>query len=90
MDYGINDMGLPVIVVYPDFSEKSDIIGCESKTIRKQIKDLWNNLPKFRDSMGDVPTIHVPNKKSLIRKALEDDDFKVQSKGRAEVFFFPC
>ena len=28
VDYGINSMELPVIVVYPDFSEKSDIIGC--------------------------------------------------------------
>ena len=90
VDYGINDMELPVVVVYPDFSEKSDIIGCESKTIRKQIKDLWDKVPKFRDSMADVPTIHVPNKKSLIKKALQDDDFKVQTKGTAGVFFFPC
>ena len=41
VDYGINSMALPVIVVYPDFSNKSDIIGCETKTIRKQVKDLW-------------------------------------------------
>lgn len=90
VDYGINDMELPVVVVYPDCSEKSDIIGCQSQTIRKQIKDLWDKVPKFRDSMSDVPTIHVPNKKALIKKALQDDDFKVQTKGTAGVFFFPC
>ena len=90
VDYGINSMELPVIVVYPDFSEKSDIIGCQSKTIRKQIKDLWDKLPKFRDSMADVPTLHVPNKQSLIKKALQDDDFKVQTKGKPGVFFYPC
>ena len=60
VDYGINSMGLPVIVVYPDFSEKSEIISCESKRFRKQIKDLWDKLPKFRDSMENVPTLHVP------------------------------
>ena len=90
VDYGINDLGLPVIVVYPDFSEESDIIICKSKTIRKQIKDLWDKLPRFRDSMENVPTRHVPNKKSLIKKALQDDDFMVQSKGKAGVFFYPC
>ena len=90
VDYGINSMGLPVIVVYPDHDEKSDIIICASNTIRKQIKDLWDKLPTFRDSMKCVPTLHVPNKKSLIRKALADDDFQVQSKGDAGVFFYQC
>jgi len=90
VDYGINTMGLPVIVVYPDFSKESDIIGCESKTIRKQIKDLWDTLPKFRDSKTHVPTIHVPNKQSLIRSALQNDDFKVQTKGKSGDFFYPC
>ena len=90
VDYGINSMGLPVIVVYPDFAKESDIIGCESETIRKQIKDLWDKLPKLRDSMADVPTLHVPNKKSLIKKALQDDDFKVQTKGERNVFFYTC
>ena len=90
VDYGINSMELPVIVVYPDFSKESDIIDCDSKTIRKQIKDLWDKLPKFRDSMTDVPTLHLPKSQSLIKKALQDDDFKVQTKGESKVFFYPC
>ena len=90
MDYGINNMGLPVIVVYPDFSEKSEIISCESKSFRKQIKDMWDKLPKFRDSMENVPTLHVPNKKHLIQKALQNDDFNVQTKRQPGSFFFPC
>ena len=90
VDYGINSMDLPVIVVYPDFSKESDILGCQSKTIRKQIKDLWDKLPKFRDSMADVPTLHVPNKQSLIRKALQDDNFKVATKGKPNVYTYPC
>ena len=90
VDYGINSMGLPVIVVYPEYSEKSDIIICESKKVRKRIRDLWDKLPRFRDSMDSVPTLHVPNKKSLIRKALEEDDFMVQTKGKSDVFFYVC
>lgn len=90
IDFGINTNGLPVIVVYPDYSEKSDIINCTSKTVKQQIKDLWDKLPKFRDSMSEVPTIHIPNKKALIEKALNDPDFKVATKCKADVYFYPC
>jgi len=90
IDYGINTLGLPVIVVYPEYKEKSDIINCQSKTIKKQIKDLWDNLPKFRDSMDAVPTLHIPNKKALIKKALEDSDFMVNTKKDAAKSFYPC
>ena len=90
VDYGINDQGLPVIVVYPDYSEKSDIINCKSGTIKKKVKDLWDKLPKFRDSKSSVPRIHIPLKKSLIKKALEDDDFKVQTAGDASDYFYNC
>ena len=90
VDYGINSQGLPVIVVYPEFGVESDIIGCESKKIRKKIKDLWDKLPKFRDSMLDVPTLHVPNQKSLIRRALQNDNFKVQTKCESGISFYPC
>jgi hypothetical protein len=47
IDYGINICGLPIIAIYPDFSEKSDIAG--KRGIKQQIKDLWDKLPKFRD-----------------------------------------
>lgn len=90
IDFGINTNGLPVIVVYPEYSEKSDIINCESKTIKKKIKDLWDNLPIFRDSLANVPTIHLPMNKSLIEKALKDSDFMVATKKDAKKSFYPC
>jgi len=90
INFGIGTNGLPVIVVYPEYNEKSDIINCDSKTIRQQIKNLWENLPAFRDSMANVPTIHIPNKKELIRKALNDTDFMVSTKCSADVYFYPC
>ena len=90
IDFGINTKGLPVIVVYPDYSEKSDIINCSSKTFKQKIKNLWDKLPIFRDSMDDVPTLHVPEKKVLIKKALDDEDFMVNTKAKANQYFFPC
>lgn len=88
MNFGIGTNGLPVIVVYPEYSEKSDIINNESKTIKKKIKDLWDNLPAFRDSMVNVSTIHIPYKKELIKKALNDTDFMVNTKCDAKIFFY--
>lgn len=90
IDYGINTLGLPVIVVYPEYKEKSDIINCKSKTFKKQIKDLWDKLPKFRNSMDSVPTLHIPNNKALIRKALENEGFMVNTKKDADTYFYPC
>lgn len=86
IDYGINTKGLPVIVIYPDFKEKSDI--CCTTGIRKQVKDLWDKLPMFRDSMSKVATLHVPYKKSLIVSALKDDDFKVQTMAEATAYYY--
>lgn len=86
IDFGINTDALPVIVVYPEFKEKSDIAS--NGNIKKQVKDLWDNLPIFRDSMNKVPTIHVPYNKALIKKALEDEDFMINSKTDAGVYFY--
>lgn len=86
IDYGINTKGLPVIVIYPDFKEKSDIRG--SKDIKEQVKNLWNKLPIFRDSMYKVATIHIPFDKTLITKALKDSDFKVQTMTAAGIYYF--
>ena len=86
IDYGINNQDLPIIVVYPDYSEKSDI--AHSTGIRQQIKNLWDKLPIFRDSMDEVPTIHVPYKKALIKRALEDEDFMVNTKCSPGAYYY--
>lgn len=86
IDFGINTLGLPVIVVYPDYKEKSDIVY--NKQIRQQIKKLWDKLPIFRDSMAKVPTIHIPLKMELLRKSLLDNDFMIQTKTEADVYFY--
>jgi hypothetical protein len=90
IDFGINNNGLPVIVIYTDYNEESDIINCESETIKKQIKDLWDKLPIFRDSMSEVPTIHIPNNKVLIEKTLKNADFSVATKKEPGKSIYPC
>lgn len=44
MNYGIGTKGLPVIVIYPDYDKKSDIVDSNGN-FKKQIKDLWDKLP---------------------------------------------
>src|SRR5699024_3129905 len=90
MNYGINTLGLPVIVVYPEYNEKSDIINCTSKTIKQKIMNLWDNLPAFRNSINEIPTLHIPNKKELIRKALNDKNFMINSKSTVNQYFYQC
>jgi hypothetical protein len=90
INHAINVNGIPVIVVYPDYKEKSDIINCGSNTIRKQIRDLWDKVPMFRDSKSLVPVIHLPYSKALIRLALSDPDFQVSTMGNAGDYFYPC
>jgi len=90
IDYGINTCGLPIIIVYPDYCDKEDIINCNSRTIKKKIKDLWDSLPILRDSMHNIPTLHIPNNKILIEKALNDSDFKLNTKSEANQYFYPC
>lgn len=86
IDYGINTKGLPVIVIYPDFKEKSDI--CCSTGMKQQVKDLWDKLPVFKTNMDKVATLHVPYKKALIKSALEDDDLKVQTMIKATQYYY--
>lgn len=84
IDYGINDQGLPVIVVYPEYGTAASLLV--NGTLKQPVKALWNRLPAFRDSMGRVPTLHVPMNKELIRKALQDGDFMVGSKTAPKIY----
>ena len=86
IDYGINTCGLPVIVVYPDFCKRSDIVF--RNKIRKQITDLWDKLPVFRDNMNKVPTIHVAMNKQDIADALSHKKFMINTKEEAGQYFF--
>ncbi len=85
--YGIQICGLPVIVVYPEYSEKNDIVT-GTGTVKQAIKNLWDKLPAFRDNMHSVPTVHIPFSKTLIKKCLNDDRFKIATIGNAGIYAF--
>ncbi|MTI68380.1 MAG: hypothetical protein FH753_17500 [Firmicutes bacterium] len=88
MNYGMYTKGLPVIVVYPEYRQKSDIVNYNTKKFKSAICSLWDRLPAFRDNMSEVPTLHVPYKKNLIKSALEDADFMVNSKCDVGKYFY--
>lgn len=87
LTYGIETCELPVIVIYPEYSEKGDIVTGTGE-IRQQIKNLWDRLPAFRDKMGLVPTCHIPMQKSLITTCLKDEKFMVNTKTSPGVYTF--
>jgi hypothetical protein len=84
IDYGINDQGLPIIVIYPEYDTKESLLA--NGSLKQAVKNLWNNLPVFRDSMKIVPSLHVPLSKSLIEKSLRDEDFMIATKGSPGIF----
>ncbi len=84
INYGINDQGLPVIVIYPEYDTKESLLT--DGTLKPSVKKLWDNLPAFRDSMNNVPTIHIPLSKSLLEKSLRDEDFMIATKTNSGIF----
>ncbi|WP_300731551.1 TIR domain-containing protein [Pseudomonas sp.] len=78
IEYGISNQGLPVIVIYPEYSEKSDLVA--DGKLRAQVKSMWDKLPTFKLLKGEVPVLHVPMNKFLIKKALEDSDLTLGGK----------
>lgn len=86
IEYGVNDQGLPVIVIYPEYDSKEKLVA--NGALKREIKDLWDKLPVFRHSVTNVPTIHVPLVKDLIKKALEDEDLMIATK-KPGLFFYP-
>lgn len=90
INHAINVNEIPIIVVYPDFKDKSDIINCGSKTLKKNIIDMWEQVPIFKESKSKVPVLHLPYKKELIRRALSNQDFRFSTKTKPNDYFYPC
>ena len=86
IDYWINALNLPVIVIYPDFETKESLLN--NNLLKSDIESLRNNLPIFRDSKYKVPVLHVPMDKNLIHQALNRTDFTVQSPREADDYFY--
>jgi len=77
IEYGINTLNLPVIVVYPDLKTKEDLLTHDKSNLNNTVKNLWNKLPVFKDSKFKVPVLHIPMNKDVIRDSLNDSNFRV-------------
>lgn len=88
IDYGINTLGLPVIVIYPEYSDKQSLLTPSGGGLNSTIKSLWDNLPVFRDSKSKVPVLHIPICKPIIKSALSDSDFCVNNKCESNDYFY--
>lgn len=86
IDYGINSLGLPVILIYPDYDTQVSLL--QNDSLKQVIKNLWSKLPVLRDSMDKVPTLHVPMNKRLITTSLKNIDFMVNTKTAPGVYFY--
>ena len=86
IDYGINDQGLPVIVIYTEYDTKESLLM--NGSLKQSVKDLWNKLPFFRDSMSKVPTLHVPIKKDIIETSLNNKDFMLTTKAIPDFYWY--
>lgn len=86
LDYGINTLNLPVIVMYRDFKDNEDIR--ENGQLTNKVKELWNCIPVFRDSKKKVYVLHIPFRKDFINKALNCSDCSVQTMKKTGDFFY--
>ena len=86
IDYAINDQGIPLIVVYPEFNTKESLLS--NGSLKQSVKSLWSKVPVLRDSIGNVPSLHVPMVKALISSALKDADFKLATKTTATAYHY--
>lgn len=88
IDYGINILGLPIIVIYPEYNDESSLLTSTGENLNTTVKALWNNLPIFRDSKSEVPVLHIPLNKASIERALNDPDLMINSKCDSGDYFF--
>lgn len=86
IDYGINNQGLPIIIVYPEYDSKASLLT--NGSLKPSVKALWDKLPIFRDSMSEVPTLHIPNKREIIEAALKNSDFILGTKTSPDYYWY--
>lgn len=88
LSYGVNSLGLPVIVIYPDLKTKDDLLTSDKNNLNNVVKNLWNKLPAFKDSKSKVPVLHVPMSKDTIKMALNNSDFRIDSGKNPSDYFY--
>lgn len=88
IDYGINSLFLPVIIIYADIKTNEDLLTDDKKKLNNTVVNLWNILPVFRDSKAKVPVLHIPLNKDTILSSLKNAHFRVGSEKTSGDYFY--
>lgn len=75
--YGVDELELPIIIVYP---EHETIFDKSKHKFNQKIIDLWDKIPVLKDALDKVPTLHIPFNKDKLKSALNDKDLMVKTK----------
>lgn len=88
IEYGITTCDLPIIVIYPDYEDPKDLLNSSKGDLNNNIKTLWTQLPAFNNNKYKIPVLHIPLKRVYIEAALINNDFMVNTKTKAEDYFY--
>lgn len=88
IEYGINSLSLPVIVIYPEIKTKDGLLTSDKNNLNNVVINLWEKLPVFRDSKSKVPVLHVPMVKDIIKMSLNNSNFRVDSEKIPNDYFY--
>jgi hypothetical protein len=88
IDYAINTLNLPIIVIYPELESKEDLLKADHQSLNTTVTNLWNKIPVFKDSKNKVPVLHLPMNKDVIKAALCNSDFIVDSGKTPNDYFY--
>lgn len=61
IDYGINTLELPVIVIYPDLKSNSDLLNVDKTGLNNKVKGLWDKIAYFQRLNVESTGITCPN-----------------------------
>ena len=84
IEYGIQDKGLPVIVIYPEYKTKAELLN--NNALKQSVIDLWGKVPAFRDHRHLVPTLHMPLHKDTIADGLRNSGFMLDTKVKPDIY----
>lgn len=88
IEFGILNDKLPVIVIYPEYGEKNDLLTANHEDLNNTIKNLWDKLPAFKNAMNNIPTLHIPLNQVLIKSALNNQDFVVGTRKEKNYYLY--
>jgi hypothetical protein len=88
IEYGINTLNLPIIVIYPDLKTKEELLTRDKNNLNITVINLWSKLPVFRNYKSKIPVLHIPMNKDAIRDSLNNPSFTVNSAEAPNDYFY--